>query len=235
MPGTHSPDRVAPAVEPAGQRRTARARWLAAIALGGCALALLIVFWPAGGHSTVRRELLAQSSSPAVSVLPSLQAPVPAKAASSAPGIPVSVSVPSVGISSSLQGLGLLPDHSLQPPTLYQRAGWYAGGIRPGATGPAIIAGHVDSYAGPAVFFRLKEVKLGADIDVRDSAGTVRHFTVTDIRRYAKSAFPTDAVYGPSSLPVLRLITCTGDFDASKRSYLDNLVVSAELDAPRAG
>ncbi|MGI8667343.1 MAG: class F sortase [Jatrophihabitans sp.] len=134
-----------------------------------------------------------------------------------------------------MESLGLLPDHTLHPPTLYQRAGWYAGGVRPGAVGPAIIAGHVDSYQGPAIFFRLRDIKLGADVAVRDSLGVVRHFTVTDIQRYPKSAFPTEVVYGPTPLPVLRLITCTGDFDASKRSYVDNLVVSARLNAPRAG
>jgi hypothetical protein len=36
-------------------------------------------------------------------------------------------------------------------------------------------------------------------------------------------------VYGPTALPELRLITCTGDFDRSAHSYLDNLVVTAHL------
>jgi hypothetical protein len=36
-------------------------------------------------------------------------------------------------------------------------------------------------------------------------------------------------VYGPTPLPVLRLITCIGAFDAANHNYLDNLVVTAHL------
>lgn len=151
------------------------------------------------------------------------------------PGVPVFVSVRRLGISSSLQQLGLAPDGSLEPPSQFGRAGWYAKGSRPGEVGPAVIVGHVDSASGPAVFYRLDMVVPGNDVEVRDNTGAVRHFTVTEIRRYPKSSFPTAAVYGPTALPVLRLVTCTGAFDAGKRSYVDNLVVSAVLDLPQAG
>ena len=43
----------------------------------------------------------------------------------------------------------------------------------------------------------------------------------------AKDAFPTQAVYGPTPGPELRLITCGGEFDHSARRYLSNVVVSA--------
>ncbi|UQX89416.1 class F sortase [Jatrophihabitans telluris] len=159
----------------------------------------------------------------------------PPTVAPARPGLPVLVSVPRLQIRSSLQALGLLSDGTLQAPTEYARAGWYAKGIRPGAVGPAIIAGHVDSVSGPAVFFALSQARVGDDVVVTDDRGATRHFTVVTIARYAKASFPTDAVYGPSPLPVVRLITCTGDFDVSKGSYLDNLVVTAELRRPRAG
>jgi hypothetical protein len=47
--------------------------------------------------------------------------------------------------------------------------------------------------------------------------------------RYAKAAFPTAAVFGPAPYAALRLITCDGDFDRSRGSYRDNLVVTARL------
>ena len=143
------------------------------------------------------------------------------------------LSVARVGIDSRLEPLGLLADGTLQSPTEWEEAGWYAKGIRPGAVGPAVIAGHVDSVSGPAVFFRLRDLTPGDDIVVRDSLGTVRHFAVTDVKEYPKTAFPTAAVYGPASVPVLRLVTCTGGFDYKARSYLDNLVVSADLAQPK--
>ncbi|SHG67315.1 Sortase family protein [Jatrophihabitans endophyticus] len=166
---------------------------------------------------------------------PVLQVPVDTRAPATGPGEPVHVAVARVGISSDLERLGLDARGRLRAPRQFARAGWYAGGIRPGALGPAVIAGHVDSRTGPAVFFALREVRIGDDVAVRDTAGAVRHFVVTDVRRYPKSDFPSAAVYGPVAQPVLRLITCTGDFDRARRSYLDNLVVSAVLRVRRAG
>ena len=133
-----------------------------------------------------------------------------------------------------MEPLGLLPDGALKSPSQWQTAGWYALGIRPGAIGPAVIAGHIDSTSGPAVFYRLHELSPGADIAVRDKAGLVRHFTVTDIQRYPKTLFPSQAVFGPTPLAVLRLITCYGDFDTRAHSYTDNLVVSAVAAGPSA-
>ena len=73
--------------------------------------------------------------------------------------------VPAIGVDTGLQGLGLLADGSLASPSAWQTAGWYDQGVRPGDVGPAIVAGHVDSYLGPAVFYDLARLKPG-DVDV---------------------------------------------------------------------
>ena len=164
----------------------------------------------------------------------SLQVPVAAPSEGAAAGVPRRLRVPAIGVDTSLQPLGLLKDGSLQAPSKWQQAGWYAKGTRPGDVGPAVIAGHVDSYLGPAVFYRLRELKTGDDLQVQSAPGRWQHFTVTAVQRFAKSDFPTQVVYGPTPLAELKLITCTGDFDRSKRSYVDNLVVTAVL-APAAG
>jgi hypothetical protein len=142
---------------------------------------------------------------------------------------PVRLVIPLIGVDSALQPLGLLPDGSLQPPTAWAVAGWYRGGVIPGAVGPAVIIGHVDSYSGPAVFFRLRDLRPGDAVLVRRQDGGALVFMVDASDRYPKSHFPTAAVYGATATPVLRLITCTGEFDRSTGNYLDNLVVSAHL------
>jgi hypothetical protein len=93
-----------------------------------------------------------------------------------------------------------------------------------------VITGHVDSVAGPAVFFRLRQVAAGDPVSVVRADGTTVRFTVTRVARYPKGDFPTAEVYAPTQRPELRLITCGGDFDRSARSYLDDLVVYAALD-----
>ncbi len=108
-------------------------------------------------------------------------------------------------------------------------AGWFTGSPRPGAIGSAVIAGHVDSRTGPAVFFWLRTMRPGERIYVGRADGTLAVFTVTSVRMYPKDEFPTAAVYGPVPDAELRLITCGGIFDQSLGSYLSNVVVFARL------
>lgn len=145
---------------------------------------------------------------------------------------PVSVEVPSIGVRSDLLPLAVDAAGVLVPPDPYDVAGWFTGGPVPGEIGPAIIAGHVDSRAGPGVFFRLEEMQPGELITVTRSDGSVATFTVRRVESYPKVDFPTERVYGPTPGHELRLITCGGDFDRSRRSYLDNIVVYAVLHSP---
>jgi sortase (surface protein transpeptidase) len=128
-----------------------------------------------------------------------------------------------------LQRLHRATDGVLQTPSHWQVAGWYADGVRPGDVGPAVIAGHIDSVSGPAVFYRLRELTRGDAVVVTRADGSHVRFVVASSQHYPKSRFPTEAVYGPTAVPVLRLVTCTGAFDAVARSYVDNLVVTAYL------
>ena len=126
----------------------------------------------------------------------------------------------------TLETLSIGRDGALQPPGNFGKAGWYADGTAPGDTGPAVIAGHVDSKAGPAIFYRLRELTAGDRVNVTRGGKDVR-FTVVRTAWYPKTKFPTSQVYGPTPDSQLRLITCGGVFDHSLRSYKDNLVVYA--------
>jgi sortase (surface protein transpeptidase) len=112
----------------------------------------------------------------------------------------------------------------------FSRAGWYVDGPAPGELGPAIIAGHVDSRTGPAVFHRLAELRAGDKIIVDTDDGRSLSFTVTTLMQSAKATFPTAAVYSNVPRPELRVITCAG-YDASVGHYADNLIVFASRDA----
>ncbi len=142
---------------------------------------------------------------------------------------PTRVRVPAIGLDSGLVDLGLDATGALQAPTDDATAGWYAGGPAPGDVGPAVLAGHVDSVRGPAVFSRLGELTDGDRVLVDRADGSTATFTVTRVERHPKDAFPTDAVYGPTADAQLRLVTCGGDFDRSARSYEDNVVVFARM------
>jgi hypothetical protein len=141
-------------------------------------------------------------------------------------GTPTRLRVTAIGIDTALESLHLGGNGALTPPRNFARAGWYADGTAPGDQGPAVIAGHVDSRRGPAVFYRLRELEAGDRIDVVRGGETIR-FTVVSTAWYPKHTFPADDVYGPTPDRQLRLITCGGVFDHRLRSYKDNLVVYA--------
>jgi sortase (surface protein transpeptidase) len=90
-----------------------------------------------------------------------------------------------------------------------------------------VIAGHVDSTSGPAVFFRLRDLRAGDEVLVTRADHSVVRFAIDRLQQFPKASFPTAAVFGATPGPTLRLITCTGAFDETARSYLDNLVAFA--------
>ena len=145
------------------------------------------------------------------------------------PAPPARLQIPVIGVSTPLVRLGRLPDGSIEVPHAWNTAGWYDQGPRPGQPGPAVILGHVDSKSGPAVFYRLRDLRPGDIVRVGLTNGRTLVFRVQRTNRYPKNKFPTEAVYFPTLDRELRLITCGGDFDYAKGSYVDNIVVYATL------
>ncbi|WP_431788998.1 class F sortase [Streptomyces sp. G9] len=143
---------------------------------------------------------------------------------------PTEVTIPSLGVRSTLMELGLNADGTVEVPPAEKgmTAGWYRGGSVPGAPGPAVLIGHNDTRFGRAVFHDLKNIREGAEVLVRDGAGKTLRFTVTGKEAVSKKAFPTEKVYGPTKGSTLRLITCDGEFDAEGHP-VDNLIVYGAL------
>jgi sortase (surface protein transpeptidase) len=140
---------------------------------------------------------------------------------------PVRVYVDAIGVDAPIIPLGLDASGALEVPENAEETGWWTGGPEPGEQGPAVIAGHVDSTRGPAVFYRLGELAPGDVINVLRTDGTRVQFTVQRIEQHPKAAFPTDIVYAPTAGAELRLVTCGGAFDRSTGHYVDNVIVFA--------
>ncbi|MFR9676401.1 class F sortase [Streptomyces sp. TR06-5] len=144
---------------------------------------------------------------------------------------PSRVSIPTIGVSAPLTRLDLTADGALEapPPDDDNLAGWYADGVPPGAVGTALVAGHVDTAAGPAVFYGLGVLGKGDQVEVVRTDGSTAVFTVDAVEVYEGDDFPDRKVYGPSDRPELRLITCGGRFDEQADEYTGNVVVFAHL------
>jgi Sortase domain len=206
------------------RRRPAAAALLCCglLAVGGGAGGLLLLSGPLAQHGISPRPLAHPGLPPAGAVAAPPRPIGPARVAR-----PVSLSIPVIGVHTHLIRLGLTAQGTLQVPASTSVAGWYTGGPRPGQVGSAVIAGHIDSYLGPGVFFRLRLLRPGDRVYVRQAGGRLAVFRVYAEHSYPKDHFPTQRVYGPAPDPELRLITCGGTFNPATGSYLNNVVVYA--------
>jgi sortase (surface protein transpeptidase) len=143
---------------------------------------------------------------------------------------PVAVRSEVVDIESPTIPLGKTDDGRLEVPEDAHTAGWWTGRANPGERGPAVIVGHVDSREGPGAFWELGDLEVGDRVTVDREDGTSVHFRVERLETHPKDDFPTEAVYGDTPDPTLRLVTCSGHFDPENRSYEDNTIVFLALD-----
>jgi sortase (surface protein transpeptidase) len=158
-------------------------------------------------------------------------APPPPAAQDGAAPAPARLRIPGIGVDTALVKLGLQADGTIEVPPDPAVAGWYGDGPPPGAAGPAVILGHLDSVTGPAVFARLAEVRPGDEVRVARADGSELRFTVRRVATFPVASFPTEEVYGVTAEPALRLITCGGAFDYAQGRYRSNVVVFAGLTA----
>ncbi|MGX2997339.1 class F sortase [Streptomyces sp. JNUCC 64] len=203
--------------------RAARRRGDALIA-GGTALALAAGVWLLGGTGAPPPQPSAAQSARA------LPGDAGRTAAALPPSPPDRVRIPSIGVDAPLTGLRLTADGGLDapPPDRPGLAGWYEAGTTPGERGTAVVAGHVDNAAGPAVFYRLGALERGRTVEIDRRDGTVAVFTVTAVEVHPADDFPDERVYGPAPGPELRVITCGGPY-SERTGYTGNVVVFARL------
>jgi len=131
--------------------------------------------------------------------------------------------------------LGVTPEGQMEDPEDYGAVGWYRHGPTPGEAGRAVLAGHLDSSSGPAVFYRLDELAAGDEIVVRTGGpGGELVFVVRETASFRAADVPLDLVYGAADRPELVLITCAGAFNRDARAYDERLIVVAEIRAGQA-
>ena len=145
------------------------------------------------------------------------------------PGVePDRIRIPAIGVDATVDDMGLTDDGGIEVPEVFADAGWWTYSPRPGRVGASAILGHVDSKSGPAVFFRLTDLRPGDEIHVDGVDGRTVTFAVRAVEQHPKASFPSEKVFGATPTPTLRLITCGGAFDSNTGHRLDNIVVFAD-------
>lgn len=140
----------------------------------------------------------------------------------------IGIHIPRLKLNTSLVALHVQTDSSMSVPQRFTDVGWWSEGPRPGGPGATLIAGHVDSRNGPAIFYRLKDMVTGDLVTVDRADHTSVVFKVVGKASYPRSNFPDDVVYRVRGKPSLHLLTCDA-LDAATGHHTANLVVFADL------
>ncbi len=142
---------------------------------------------------------------------------------------PARIEIPSIGVNAAIESTGILDNGEMGVPEDVDQVGWFEPGYKTGSKGHSVLAGHVDSLTGPAVFYELENVKIGETVTVTDADGRKMVFEVKEKVSYETDEAPIEEIFGPSDDRMINLITCTGDYNRSIGSHEERLVVTAEL------
>jgi LPXTG-site transpeptidase (sortase) family protein len=142
---------------------------------------------------------------------------------------PSQLRIVSIGIDAPIVTLALDKNGAMQTPKNGTDTGWYIHSPTPGEKGPSVIAAHVDTKQGPAVFWKLATLKTGDTIEVARTDGSIARFSVDSVEQFSQDAFPTDRVYGNTDTAEIRLITCGGAFSKETKRYSHNTIAFGTL------
>jgi len=145
--------------------------------------------------------------------------PMGAKAAANA-----RLQIPEIGVDVPIKDMGLTPDGAMAVPGNRVEVGWYSLGTRPGQTGSAVIGAHSRWASKPGIFAHLDQLRKGDTLSVIDANGTTILFVVRDIRTYDATDTETGIFQSQSGIH-LNLITCSGAWEPSMKTYATRLVI----------
>lgn len=146
---------------------------------------------------------------------------------------PIRLSIPAIGVNAPVEPVGVVANGDLAVPAQkpWEDVGWYKSGPSPGEKGSAVIDGHLDRPGGyPAVFWRLRDLRVGNEVLVIDAQGKTQRFRVTDIAYYTPQSAPIQQIFANPNGRYLNLITCAGDWIPSQHQTTLRLVVYTSLE-----
>lgn len=191
----------------------------------GIVLGLAVIKSPWFGEDSKVIQELRIVQSPAFTTEAS---PIPTPTPSPQAALPKSLTIPKLGVTAPMEYVGLDSEERMDIPKDPDNVAWYKYGVPPGETGNAVLAGHLDWYDGPAVFYRLQQLAPGDELKVVDAESREHQFLVTRKVIYENDDFPVEEVFGPADSPRLNLITCDGVFNQTTRNYSHRVVIYAE-------
>ena len=208
-----------------------KAAFIAGLSLIAAGIAVVAYAYFGPEANTAQAPVTALPAGPDIAATP-LPSPTPAPEETPNPSAVVRFEMPTLGVNARVVTLGVLPDGTMEAPYTPTDVAWYRFSAKPGAPGNAVFAAHVD-YAryGPAVFYRLRELREGDPVTATLEDGSRFTYLVVSSVIYDADTAPVQEIVGPTPGRTMTLITCTGVFDRNVLEYDKRLVVRAELAA----
>lgn len=162
------------------------------------------------------------------------QAPgnVPVRDAAPTPEIsrpePVRVQIEDIGLDLEVVPTGVRDDGEMVLPDNHRQAGWYRYGPPPGSpAGSSVLAAHLDTGTEALPIARLDEVRPGTVVTVTRSDGSTVRYAAGSVEQIAKRELNSGELFDRSGEPLLKLVTCGGEYVEAADDYADNIVLTA--------
>lgn len=155
--------------------------------------------------------------------------PAPAVASSGPYGVPpVKLTIPALGVEATVEPVGDDADGTMSAPTHPDDVAWYQPGTGMGVPGNAVFAAHVNWDGRLRPFGLLHQLERGDAIQVIDEKGRGFEYVVESKHWVRAEGAPVEEIFAQPNEPIVTLITCGGEYVASRREYLDRLIVKAK-------
>lgn len=221
--------------EPANLQRLRSLPSRRKLVLAGLGLALMLVIgsgvfiWAAAARTPARGSLhvSGQTSASAVPVSPSAAPSEVPIALAKAPFVPSRLLIRRLNVDAPIEVKGINNHNQMEAPDHPLNAAWYRFTKMPGAGGNAVFSGHLDAESiGPAIFWRLTQLKPGDMIEVVSPQSTELRYQVKESVSYPVATIPMKTVLYPGGGDQITLITCSGKYQPGS-GYDHRLVIRA--------
>ena len=138
--------------------------------------------------------------------------------------------IDALGINARVRSMGVNSIGAVQAPVNIYDSGWYSGSSKPGTYGAMFIDGHASGATRQGLFAYLDTLKTGNVVSIEKGDGEVLNYKVVHVETVSKDAVDMNKVlhtYGGAS-EGLNLMTCTGTWIASEKTYDNRVVVYTE-------
>jgi sortase A len=153
----------------------------------------------------------------------------PTRSPDEPPGKPVRFQIDRIEVDAEVEHVEQDEQGRMDVPQEWKNVAWYELGPIPGEQGNAVIAGHYDSFSGPAVFFELGELEEGDIVRVITEDDEALEFEVFEIESVHIDDADSRKIFGETDEFNLNLITCEGIWDRETDMYDHRLIVYTRL------